>query len=530
MAFQVFGGGAVQSAYVSYVLLDIEGTHPPLNDHSITLVWPNAYIDVPYTDPSTGISYNTMAKYMNVLTGIANPYTITLPDATQTSKGQEFIITNIGASTFNLYDAGNSLLIECEPGISYYSILQDNSTISGDWLPPFTFGAGTSIATALALAGYGLTAIGPKLNTEVPTLVIGTVQPIDATDRASLIVWVGGVATLTLPSAVSIASGYYVSFNNQAPGGATEITITTPDAKTIDSKPTVSLFPGQSVTIIYNGTNWNTLGLGMNQAGHIGFLPKDVSGSANINLTSIESSNLIQEYSGILTGDITVFFTDEINNWIISNKTTGNFTLSVQLAGPVGTAYVIPQGTIQSFANDLTTIFPAGTSTPSLAVGNGTAAAPAITFGNVIGNAPGFYYDPTATGKISIANGGNRLAYFLAGGVGPATDFSIIDPTNVSPFLIAVGSNTTTSLYYNNNNALDISNTGVVTLPTAPLPIGSGGTDATTQPAAALSLFPPTTAGNMLFYNGTNWIVVPPGTAGGQVLTWVSPTVPPTWS
>src|SRR6478609_6662050 len=98
MAFQVFGGGAVQSAYVSYILLDIEGTNPPLNDHNIQLVWPDSYIDVPFT--SGGITYNTIAKYMNVLTGIANPYTITLPDATQTSVGQEFIITNVGASTF----------------------------------------------------------------------------------------------------------------------------------------------------------------------------------------------------------------------------------------------------------------------------------------------------------------------------------------------------------------------------------------------------------------------------------------------
>jgi hypothetical protein len=38
--------------------------------------------------------------------------------------------------------------------------------------------------------------------------------------------------------------------------------------------------------------------------------------------------------------------------WEVYNNTTGAFTLSVQLLGSLGTAYVIPQGTIQSFYSD----------------------------------------------------------------------------------------------------------------------------------------------------------------------------------
>lgn len=530
MAFQVFGGGAVQSAYVSYTLLDIEGTHPPINNHSIVLLWPDAYQDIPLPGP-TGIAYKTIAKYMNVLTGISNPYTVTLPDATQTSVGQEFIITNIGASAFTLYNGGGIPLITCEPSISYYSILQKNDTIAGDWVPPFTFGAGSSTADANALAGYGLTAIGPKLNTEVPTLITSTIPTLDATDRASLIIWTGAVATIPLPAAVSIASGYYVSFNNQASGGATEITINTPDTKTIDGNDNVKLFPGQSVTIIYNGTNWNTLGLGMNSIAVSTNITVSVGGNTNIPLTVAQCSNLIIKFTGELTGNIIVFFTVEVNNWVLNNSTTsaGNFTLSVQLSGPAGTAYVIPRGTIQSFANDLTTMFPVETSTPSLAVGDGTAGAPAITFGNNITNGPGLYYDNIGN-QISIVNEGRSLADFQVNILDTTTDFIINDPTSISPFTISVASNTNTQLLYDSILSMNISNTGVVTLPAAPLPIGSGGTNATTRSTAATNVLPAAIAGNMLFYNGTNWIIVPPGTAGGQTLTWVSPTVAPTWS
>src|ERR1700735_1164327 len=120
MSIQVFGGTAVQSAYISYLSLDITA-----ND--LTLVWPDAYVNVPYTDPGPPVvHYNSTAAYMNVVTG-GTPHTITLPDATLNSVGQSFIITNIGTNPFNLLKSDGSLLATINNGLSLYFLLTANT-------------------------------------------------------------------------------------------------------------------------------------------------------------------------------------------------------------------------------------------------------------------------------------------------------------------------------------------------------------------------------------------------------------------
>lgn len=97
MPIQVFGAGAVQTAYVSYLALD-------LSLGSVQLVWPTSYVDVPYTQ--NGINYNVLAASMSVNTAMGNTNTMTLPDATMASGGQNFIITNTGASAFDVEPFG----------------------------------------------------------------------------------------------------------------------------------------------------------------------------------------------------------------------------------------------------------------------------------------------------------------------------------------------------------------------------------------------------------------------------------------
>ena len=520
MAIQVFGQGAVQSSYVSYVLLDI-------SSNDIILVWPDSYQDVPFIDPVSGTVYNTAAKYMSVDTLIDNDFTITLPNATQTSVGQEFIINNIGASPFNLYDAEDNLLLTAIPGTYYYVILIDNTTPEGDW-QRFIFGTGTSSADAIELSGYGLFPIANTLNAEVAVHRINTIPTIDNTFRASIIVWQGGIATLTLPLIDSISPGYYVSFTNQ---GSAEITIqsenpVTPTSPKISGVSSMTVSIGQSLTIISDGANWWTLGFGMNQASAVGRLLKPVGGSTDITLSKSESSNLIQEYNGILTGDIKVFFPIETNNWIITNSTTGDFVLSVQLVGAIGGEYPIPQNTTQSFASDENTIFSTQTSLQTL--NSGSLDGPSISF-----DAPavtGIYIDPTTltNGAIKLVTNNRDVASF-SNFLGTQSEFDLIYDTSENAFSITATA-TESNIFYNEALIISISNTGVFSLVQAPLSIGSGGTNAITQPLAAKNILPTAVAGNMLFYNGTDWVVIPPGTIANQTLKWVSTLLPPTWS
>lgn len=397
MAIEVFGAGAVQSAYVSYLSLDITA-------NSITLLWPTSYVNVPYIDPVSGIHYNVLAASMNVTTGSPNVHTITLPDATMSSVGSNFIITNVGLDTFDLLRSDSSVLqvIGNSPPTSnsYWVQLTNNSTPAGVW-SVITFGAGTSNASAAALAGNGLIDRGAKLNTDIP-IVLTNPLTINAADRAKLILWTGGSNTVTLPALASVSppTGYYVSFNNQN-AGSSQLVIqphgTDIDAK-IDGDLSIIVQVQQSLTIISDGVNWWTLGFGQNQFAVTSSLDKTVAGSANVTLTNIEASSLIQNYTGALTGNITVFFPVTTNYWFVNNATSGPHTLSVQIVGPLGTPYVVPQGSSQIFYSDGMSMFPiptsinlafplpipsggTGAATPSAAA---TAILPSATDGSII--------------------------------------------------------------------------------------------------------------------------------------------------
>ena len=160
--------GPVQVAYPSLVELDI-------STYDITLVWPTSYFDVPSV--INDIHYNVMAANIIVTDGLANTNTITLPDATQSSPGSSFIITNIGASSFQLLRADGSelILIPNTPTTSnsFFVVLTDTSTLAGGW-QFVQFGAGTSQAQASALAGNGLEALLGKLTTNTPVNIINS--------------------------------------------------------------------------------------------------------------------------------------------------------------------------------------------------------------------------------------------------------------------------------------------------------------------------------------------------------------------
>ena len=512
MAVQVFGAGAVQSAYVSYLALDITPA-------SLTLVWSDAYVDVPYIDPVTGIHYQSLAAYMDVMTGNPNDNTITLPNATQTSVGQNFIITNKGAADFLLNTSDGALLQNVTVGLSYYVILTDNSTAPGVWSVA-TLAAGTSQASAVLLAGNGLVAIIDKLNTNIPVVSVNAPVVIDTTYRAQLLVWTGGAATQPLPPIASVPPGFYLSFSNLGTG--TVILQPAPHVPltTIQSLPNLEVALQQSLTIISDGTNWQTLGFGQNQFAVDTVLRLDVSASVNVTLTPIQASSIVQEYSGALTGNITVFFPIATNNWFIKNNTTGPHTLSVQLAGlagPVGATYVVPQGSVGTFFSDVGSLFPSPT---ALSLINGSVTAPALSF--LANPGSGIFNDPGNGIKVSID--GTEVCNIDTGGT---EGLLVVFADDGTPFTF-VSAPATASILYNEIEAISIDTLGAVTLPAAPLDIGSGGTNADNKPDAINNLMPDAVAGGLAYFDGTNWVILPIGTAG-QTLT-VSVGGLPVWA
>lgn len=69
----------------------------------------------------------------------------------------------------------------------------------------------------------------------------------------------------------------------------------------------------------------------------------NVAGNANVTLTTPQAQNMIQQFTGALTGNITVFVPATGRFYAIENATTGPFSLSVGCTGG-GNTQPIPQG------------------------------------------------------------------------------------------------------------------------------------------------------------------------------------------
>lgn len=516
MAFEVFGAGAVQTAYVSYLSLDITG-------NSLTLLWPTSYVNAPYTNPSTGIHYNILAASMDVVTPINNVHTITLPNAMQSGVGQNFLIKNVGLSDFSLIDGGNSPILLATPGLTYWLQLTDNTTAAGIWKIE-TFAAGDSQVIAALLAGNGLIAIGNKLNTQIPVLPISVVPdpPINHTERAKIYIWTGGPATIPLPALGQVPDGFYVSFNNQGSGS---LTINPFEVDTtIDNEPDVDVSVGQSLTIIKNLDKWWTLGFGQNQFAVVSELSLDVSAGVDITLTPLQSSNILQKYSGDFAANITIFFPPIKNYWYINNETTGAGSVSVQLAGPLGTKYFVSKGTKQIFYSDGLTISPLPT---AVQLANGTNSRPALSFIN--DEHTGIFNNPPSS-SIIFSIGGVIVGGFQKSEVDGLGAVVAISPGGTALQMISEDNDAYIS--YNGVTAIHITAAGVVALPAAPLPIASGGTGAINAPDAAIAILPSgAVSGDLLYFTGGAWTRLAMGAANqllavngaGTALEWINP-------
>jgi hypothetical protein len=146
----IFGGTTVQTADVSYLSIALS--------QNTTLSWPTQFQDT-----------NLVVAHILDVVPTGNGFNLTLPDATQTSVGQDILINNPSAFTFTLKaNDGTNLLSPVPAGSSNYFYLIDNTTQAGTWRNvPFGTGgavvtsiAATSGSTALTITGSPITNAG----------------------------------------------------------------------------------------------------------------------------------------------------------------------------------------------------------------------------------------------------------------------------------------------------------------------------------------------------------------------------------
>jgi hypothetical protein len=265
-----------------------------------------------------------------------------------------------------------------------------------------TFGAGTSAANAATLAGYGLNATGVTLNTITPVVTFSSNLSLTPIGQSKLYVWTGGAGTITLPSASTFSSGWFFVLKNDGTG-ILNVALTGLD--TIDGNASAQLQIGESLVIVSSGANWFSYAYGQSAQFFFTQLVKPVTGGTVV-LTAAEASNVIEEYTGVLTSNCTVILPPTVQFYSLQNKTTGAFTLTFKTAAIGGTSVTLPQGQTIIAICDGTNVYNAQSATSSfinaLTLGNGSSAAPSLSFQGDAGT--GLYL--AASGQLGFAISG----------------------------------------------------------------------------------------------------------------------------
>ena len=305
---QVFGGTTIYPSDVSYLSLTLSA--------DTSLEWPL----------ECNANENPAARIIDVTpTGV---YSITMPPADQTGTGQTILFNNLGPQSVTVKNSAGATLLSMAQGEQWQIYLIDNTTAAGVWRV-FRYGAATAQAQASALAGSGLTATGSTLSQSTPVTLFGANYTAGSSDRAKAYVWTGGLGTFTLPSAASVLNDWFVSLRNEGTGNCV---VTPQGAETVNSAASLTLAPGDSVTLITDGANWFTLGLGQNAVFAFDFTSINLGGlSGNYTLSGAELNRIAYQFTGAIIGNIEIVVPKTTQQyWVYNNTTGGSFTLRVR--------------------------------------------------------------------------------------------------------------------------------------------------------------------------------------------------------
>ena len=305
---QVFGGNTIYPSDVSYLALALDADE--------VLQWP--------MEANTGD--NLAARIIDITPSGA--YSIFMPPANETGVGQTILFNNLGPATVTVKDNTGTTLASLAQGTQWQLYLISNETAAGQWRV-FRYGAATAQAQASALAGYGLAATGSTLSQSTPVTLFNTDYTAGATDRAKAYVWTGGLGTFTLPSAVTVGNDYFVSVRN---GGTGDVTVTPQGLETVNGGATLTLQPGDSATLMTDGLNWYTLGLGQDAIFAFDYTSINVAGeSGDYTLTGAELNRIAYQFTGALAGNIEIVVPKTVQQyWVYNNTTGGTYTLRVK--------------------------------------------------------------------------------------------------------------------------------------------------------------------------------------------------------
>jgi len=356
-----FTGNVIQPTDVSYRSVTLSA--------NTDLFWPI----------NGGVTDNVAARIMDVTATTAG-LSLSMPPANQASVGQDALIRNIGANTFTVKDAAGNSIASVAPSASRYIYITTNATIAGTW-GNIAFGVGSSSVDAGALAGYGLKAITNTLNAAHNVTTFSSAYTAIASDRASYYVWDNGAGTLTLTAAGTLGNDWFMMLRN---GGTGTLTVAPSGGNLINGAASISLQPSDSCFICCSGVAFYTVGLGRSTQFNFTQLTKAVT-SGSYTLTSAEAANVVQKYTGTLSGNVTVTVPQTVQVYYITNQTNGTgagYTITFTTGGGGGTA-IVPAGQQVILLCDSVNLLNASTVAAgalNVSLASGSVGSPSLNF------------------------------------------------------------------------------------------------------------------------------------------------------
>lgn len=356
-----FTGNVIQPTDVSY--------------RSITLT-ANTQLEWPINGNATD---DYAARIMQVSASSAG-LNLYMPPADQASVGQDALIRNTGANSFTVKDyEGTNTIITIAAGESKYIYITANPNNQGTW-GIIAFGVGSSSADAATLAGYGLLAVTTTLNQSHPVTTFNSNTTATATFRAQSYVWIGGAGTLSLTASTTLGNNWFMLLRNNGTGA---LTVAGTGGDLINGSASVVFQPDDSAIIVCSGAAFFTVGLGKSTQFNFTQLTKAVT-TGTYTLTAGESSNVIQKYTGVLSGNVTIVVPATVQVYYIINDTVGgvsNYTVTISTG--LGGVATIDAGNQATLICDSVNLFNANTvlaGTSNISLANGSVGAPSLKF------------------------------------------------------------------------------------------------------------------------------------------------------
>jgi hypothetical protein len=327
--------------------------------------------------PINGTSTDDAAARIMEVSTASSANELWMPPANQSSVGNDALIRNVGAVSLLVKDyTGANTIVTVAAGEAQYIYITANPTTAGTW-GIIAYGIGSSGADAATLAGYGLLAIGQTLNQSQPVTTFSSDYTALTTDRSNTYVWTGGAGTLTLTLASTLGDNWFMFLRNSGTG---TLTVAGSGGNTINGSTSITLQPTDSCIIVCSGTTFYTVGLGKSTQFAFTQLSKAVL-TGTYTLTASEASNVIQKYTGALTGNVTILVPATVQVYYIVNATTNAYTVTISTGS--GATAVLTTGTQATLVCDSVNLYNANTilaGSSTISLQNGSVGAPALAF------------------------------------------------------------------------------------------------------------------------------------------------------